>query len=308
MTLILRMIIIAKIFVMRPISYPSSINRAKELFQQILSSFHFSNDLQEMRNIAYLLLEHVPGISLVDIVANKKISLKESDVEFLNQAIQRLNNHEPIQYILGHAVFLDRRFIVNKEVLIPRPETEELVNWANEFNLNEFKILDIGTGSGCIAISLALYNMHAEVTGLDVSNGALELAKQNAINLGASVSFINMDVIKGDPEKYLGNQKFDLIISNPPYVTESEKHLMQLNVLDFEPALALFVPDHDPLKFYNLIVEKFKQFLNPKGRMLFEINEHFANEVCELLTSYGFSSTDTRQDIHQKDRMVVGML
>ena len=241
--------------------------------------------------------------------------ISEVDIDKFKEAIKRLNNHEPIQYIIGKTEFYSLLFKVNEAVLIPRPETEELVDWIiSKFRIqnSELKILDIGTGSGCIAISLAKNLPNAKVFALDVSKEALNVAKANAWQNDVEVEFIEADILNWKQEAGNMNLDFkdlnlDIIVSNPPYVRASEKEQMKPNVLAHEPDLALFVKDEDSLLFYRNITQFASQFLNTKGQLFFEINEYLGNDMFKLLNDKGFIDIELKQDIFAKDRMIKGV-
>jgi release factor glutamine methyltransferase len=221
----------------------------------------------------------------------------------LAEIVERINSEEPIQYILGHAWFYGRQFKVHSAVLIPRPETEEVVDYiVKQFrNANDLLIVDIGTGSGCIAITLSL-ELHAKVYGTDVSDDVLKLAKQNNHILEGSVAFLKQDILHYE----LGFQNIDIIVSNPPYISQAEKKDMKKNVMDFEPHLALFTPGNDPLIFYKSIASKAFKSLKQNGMLITEINEQFGKEVSDIFRAGGFSNVEVRTDMQGKDRFVVG--
>ncbi|MBQ5817424.1 MAG: peptide chain release factor N(5)-glutamine methyltransferase, partial [Bacteroidaceae bacterium] len=212
---------------------------------------------------------------------------------------------EPIQYILGETEFCDLTFKVNPSVLIPRPETSELVRWIVEENGDkECRILDIGTGSGCIAISLAKMMPSAAVTAWDISPEAIETAESNNKLNGTNVTFARQDIFAAEGE----GAKYDIIVSNPPYIKENEKEKMQRNVLDWEPCIALFVPDNDPLLFYRQIARKGLQLLKNGGRLYFEINRENGEETCAMLAEYGYTAIELRKDFADNDRMIRAIL
>jgi release factor glutamine methyltransferase len=257
---------------------------------------------QEAQYIATMLLEKYLEVSKTDILLDKTI---KKNVDF-EPIIQRLLQHEPIQYILGEAWFYGRLFNVSSDVLIPRPETEELV----QLTLSHLKkanypyqLLDIGTGSGCIAISLATECPSAQVCAWDISNNALTMAKNNARQHGVPVTFEEMNILEVVPENFA--QQFDCIVSNPPYVMNSEKNDMNANVLKYEPHLALFVEDHDPLLFYRKIAELSAVMLKPKGICLVEINAQLGIETAELFTKNGFGNVSIVKDMSGRNRIVV---
>ncbi|GJH41357.1 release factor glutamine methyltransferase [Capnocytophaga sp. HP1101] len=257
----------------------------------------------EINAFYFILLEYYGKYSKATVLANSSELLSENIAQPILQAIRELQTAKPIQYILGETEFFSNRFFVNENVLIPRPETEELVEWVIEeskFNKGNIKILDIGTGSGCIAVSLAKALPNAVVTAIDVSEEALEVAKRNAELNAVTVHFLQQDILQIDilPNKY------DIIISNPPYVRQFEKKEMRDNVLEYEPHLALFVPDNNPLLFYNKIASLAQQSLNPNGSLFFEINQYLGKEMQALLKQKHFTEITLRQDLFGNDRMI----
>lgn len=238
----------------------------------------------------------------VEIPLNLKRNLTDTERSFFDVALQKLEKFVPIQYILGETEFYALHFKVGPGVLIPRPETEELVDLIiKQAPKGEISILDIGTGSGCIAVSLAKFLPHAKVTAFDISQDALTIASQNAAQNGVEVSFVEKDILTTDAL----HQNFDIIVSNPPYVLNIEKQKMQPNVLEHEPHTALFVPDEDPLLFYRKITQLAQNHLNPNGKLYFEINEALGNETVHLLESLGFKNVMLKKDFFGKDRVVV---
>ena len=249
------------------------------------------------------------GMKRIDITLNPDRKLTETEQKQLKTALNRLKNHEPLQYILGETEFYGLPFLVDKNVLIPRPETEELVDWivkdfqktfSTEWKSESFRILDIGTGSGCIAVSLAKNLLKAQVFGLDFSKEALEIAKKNAALNSVAVEFIRVDIL----EIKMLPQQFDIIVSNPPYVRELEKTELQPNVLNHEPASALFVPDRDALLFYRKISALALKNLVPGGRLYFEINEYLEAENRDLVAGFGYKEIVLQKDIFGKPRML----
>ena len=234
-----------------------------------------------------------------------EITLDETQQKMLHNAIERLKRAEPIQYIIGETEFCDLTFKVNPSVLIPRPETSELVRWIVEENGDkECRILDIGTGSGCIAISLAKMMPSAAVTACDISHDAIITAESNNKLNGTKVTFIEQDIFAPSNN----NEKYDIIVSNPPYIKEDEKENMESNVLNWEPHIALFVPNNDPLLFYRQIALKGTQLLNNGGRLYFEINREHGEETCNMLTQYGYTAIELRKDFADNDRMIRAIL
>ncbi len=273
---------------------------SKELFNDLLSRITLNEDKAEIQSIVYLILENKFGFSKTDVLSGKEINTL--DQTLLNTIISRINKHEPIQYILGSAYFFGRSFSVNNSVLIPRPETELLVDEIKTFTQSietPIRILDIGAGSGCIAISLALEIPNANVTAVDISIDALACAKQNALELKANINFKELDILNQELKDH-----YDLIVSNPPYISLGEKENMKQNVLAYEPHLALFASQNDPFIFYRTIASKCKKKLPTNGSLWFEINEHFGKEVCKLLEEQGFKGVQILKDLDGKDRVV----
>lgn len=267
---------------------------SKAVFQEIKSQLTL-DDPDEVHAIALALMKKSFGLTLTDILSEKEIETKN-----FKEIIERLNQQEPLQYILGEAEFYGRKFLVNPSVLIPRPETELLVREVLNTKLNASRILDIGTGSGCIAITLSLEIPNSKVYALDVSQNALAAANTNSTKLGAHLSFIQLDFLKDS----LQLEPVDLIVSNPPYIRNSEKELMKSNVLNYEPHQALFVSDQDPLIFYKAIASKGIALLKESGKVFVEINEHFGNEVKDLFEFSGFNEVKIIKDLDGKDRIV----
>lgn len=234
-----------------------------------------------------------------------EITLDETQQKMLHNAIERLKRAEPIQYIIGETDFCNLTFKVSPSVLIPRPETSELVRWIVEENGDkECRILDIGTGSGCIAISLAKMMPQATVTAWDISHDAIITAESNNKLNGTKVTFIEQDIFAPSNN----NEKYDIIVSNPPYIKEAEKENMESNVLNWEPHIALFVPNNDPLLFYRQIALKGTQLLKNGGRLYFEINREHGEETCNMLTQYGYTAIELRKDFADNDRMIRAIL
>ena len=256
----------------------------------------------EIKSISYLILEKLSGLSRTQLIINKNTLFSDEQLQIVEIFIEKLKKHVPIQYILGETDFFGLSFIVNEAVLIPRPETEELVYWINnEHNKNaKLQILDIGTGSGCIAIALKQHFENATVTAFDISEEALEIAKKNAIKNNQSVIFEKIDILANNTFQ----NKWDIIVSNPPYVLENEKKNMCANVLDYEPHLALFVSDNDPLLYYSHILFFAKKHLLPYGKLYFEINREYGQEIVNLLVNNGFTAIELRKDISGNDRMI----
>lgn len=276
-----------------------------DLYNSISSELESLYTRQEAKNIAFLLLESIFGINKTDIIINKILNTSGGKEHELKECIEKLKKHEPIQYVLGKADFYGRVFRVDENVLIPRNETEELVDLIiKENNTLHLKILDIGTGSGCIPITLSLELTDAVVEAIDISKSALSIAQQNAMDLNAEVSFFQQDILSSE----LLPRHYDIIVSNPPYVTQKEKLLMRPNVLNYEPHLALFVEDNDPLLFYNAIAKHSKKVLHKGGKLYFEINENLGLEVAKTMEEEGFQKVIIIQDLNGKDRIVKGVI
>lgn len=259
-------------------------------------------DHGESKAIAMMLLQEYLSIDRAKLIINDELHVAENILLLINKTIGRLCKNEPVQHILGKSNFYGRDFKVGPDVLIPRPETEELVDLIiNNHKGQVFDLIDIGTGSGCIPITLSLELDGCQASGIDVSSEALATARKNAANLQASVNFEELDILEDVP-----SGKFDVVVSNPPYITLAEKNLMHENVLNYEPNLALFVPDDKPLLFYERICELCQSVLKPEGFLYFEINEHFGEETLEVLVAYGFKETRLIKDLSGKDRIVLG--
>lgn len=259
---------------------------------------------RETESMIRLIFEKTCGFGYTEFVLNRNRVLDAETISKIQEITNRLKKQEPIQYVLGECMFYGLPFVVNPDVLIPRPETEELVRWITESHeCSKGKLLDIGTGSGCIAVALKISGKFSEVTGLDISEKALETARQNAARNNAIVRFVQCDIFNME-NCHL--DKFDVMVSNPPYVTEAEKNAMQLNVTGYEPHLALFVPDQNPLKYYIEIASFAMANLQNKGWLFFEINENFAGNISAMLSGMGFVNIEVKKDINGKNRMVKG--
>ena len=259
----------------------------------------------EIESFFYLLTEAYLKMNRLEVALNPNEKITENNKELFFKAIERLKNHEPIQYIIGNTEFYGLPFKVNRNVLIPRPETEELIEWIiqdikkiTEKN-STFQILDIGTGSGCIPISLAKELPKANVSSIDISAKAIEMATLNAKINNVSVTFFQQDILK--TEKLA--EKYEVIVSNPPYVRNLEKEQMQKNVLDYEPEIALYVDNEDPLIFYRKIAQLAKKSLTKNGALYFEINQYLGEELQELLQKEGFQQIELKKDIYENYRM-----
>jgi len=258
--------------------------------------------LEEINAFYYIFCEEILGFSKIDAALNRDFCLSSSHQNILQETISRLLKFEPIQYIYGVAHFYHLKFKVTSEVLIPRPETEELVDIVIKNTQNQVvKILDIGTGSGCISISLAKNLALAEVSAIDISENALQIAIENALLNNVKVQFIQKDILNTNQL----TQKYDIIISNPPYVKEEEKKEMNRNVLEYEPALALFVSNIDPLIFYKKIALLAFNHLNDQGILYLEINQSLGKEMIELVKHIGFKEVNLKKDFLGNDRFIL---
>ena len=261
----------------------------------------------EAESFFYLILEEKQQLKRIDLALQPDLVFPEEEIVVWNSILEQLKLEIPIQYLLGKTSFYGLDFEVNENVLIPRPETEELVDWIVSQNLKisesqSLKILDIGTGSGCIAVSLAKNLPNAEVFAIDVSEKALTTAQKNAERNEVEVTFISQNIL----ETLDLAQEFDIIVSNPPYVRNLEKEEIKKNVLDNEPHLALFVEDHDALIFYRKIAELAQKNLSNSGQLYFEINQYLGKEMISLLEELNFKNVELRKDIYGNDRMILG--
>ncbi|MFH6968459.1 peptide chain release factor N(5)-glutamine methyltransferase [Flavobacterium sp. FlaQc-28] len=280
------------------------IKQYRTQFIKELSPFY---DAYEAESFFYLILEDKHKLRQIDLALNHDLTFSEADFIVWNSILEELKKEVPIQYLLGKTHFYGLEFEVNENVLIPRPETEELVEWVINENKaidkkKKIKILDIGTGSGCIAISLAKNLPNAEVYAIDVSKKALETAKRNAISNKVEIIFMLKNVL----ELEILKSNYDIIVSNPPYVRNLEKEEIKKNVLDYEPHLALFVEDNDALIFYRKIADLAKKNLLENGQLYFEINQYLGKEMADLLEEMNFKSIELRKDIYDNNRMIKG--
>ena len=297
----------------------------KSIFIEELS---FLNDSGEAESFFYIILEKLHNLKRIDLALNPNLTLSDIDLEQWKAIVTELKTHKPIQYILGETLFYGLPFLVNEHTLIPRPETEELVDFIIsdvknlEFKSKKLQLLDIGTGSGCIAISLAKNIENCQVFAIDVSENALEIATKNATINEVEVTFIIQDILKmpslneltnhnskpetRNPKPETRNLKFDIIVSNPPYIRNLEKLEIKENVLKYEPHLALFVADDDALLFYRKIAHLAKEHLSENGKLYFEVNQYLGLETVQLLKDMGFKDVILKQDIYGNDRMVRG--
>ena len=270
---------------------------------QALSGYYDDN---EIRNFSDLLFFHLLKYSKIELRMKGNEVISQQDEKTLDEMLTRLTAFEPIQYILGETVFFDLPFLVSPHVLIPRPETEELVDWVlKDYAGKKVKILDIGTGSGCIAVTLARNLPLAKISGCDIDEKAIELSVNNAGLNGTQVSFFLFDVL--NPAAIRDN-KYHVLVSNPPYVRESEKALMHANILNYEPHRALFVSDDDPLLFYEAIADLGREILLPEGEIYCEINEKLPEETLRIFYDRSYKTAEMRTDINGKPRMIKAVI
>ena len=277
-------------------NFKMTLVKYRNYFFTILKSIIEQNEIEE---VFFWIIDHYCGISRMDYILNPDLKLSNDQKENLMNAVSLLKTNMPIQYVLGESEFMNLKFNLNYNVLIPRPETEELVSWVIKDNNHNKTILDIGTGSGCIAIALAKFIKNSRVTAWDIDEKILSVAEKNASKNKVKVLFELKDITT-----IKSNNKFDLIISNPPYICDSEKLGMQNNVLLFEPHLALFVNDNDPLFFYLKIIDFAKSNLNDNGKIFLEINENQSIGVIKLLNNAGFYDIELKKDFRLKNRMI----
>ena len=288
--------------------------KIKEYRTQFIEELLPIYDAGEAESFFYLVLEEKQKLKRIDLALHPDLTFSDDEIQLWNSILEQLKLEIPVQYLLGKTSFYGLEFEVNENVLIPRPETEELVEWIIQSTKVEagstkleagspkVKILDIGTGSGCIAISLAKNIPNAQVFAIDVSEKALATAQKNAKINGVKVTFLLKNILKVDDLE----QDFDIIVSNPPYVRELEKVEIKKNVLNNEPHLALFVDDNDALVFYRKIAELAQKNLSPNRQLFFEINQYLGKEMIDLLHKMNFTDIELRQDIYGNDRMIRG--
>ncbi len=273
---------------------------ARPLYQQLTRNIT-AYPPEEAREMAFMLLDHYFGFRKADVLGDKPLPPNRTEPDWF-RIIERLNREEPIQHVIGTTIFCGLEFEVSPDVLIPRPETEDLVRLImHDFSDREgaVRVVDIGTGSGCLAVTLARFLPQADVTAWDVSDEALAMAQRNADNLSTNVLFEHQDILIVSAGE---SRKFDCIVSNPPYVTRSEAADMNKNVLDYEPGIALFVEDNDPLIFYKAVAEFSARHLADTGACYVEINERFGDATQHVFAEQGFTRIKIYKDIHGKDR------
>jgi len=272
----------------------------EEFYKLIQVKLDRKFDKNEVEEFFFRLIDHYCQVDRLKYILNSKLELNKIEEVNLVRSIKFLEKESPIQYITGQTQFMGMNFIVNKNVLIPRPETEELVRWIVQDLHSNKRVLDIGTGSGCIATSLSKLMDNCIVFGWDISSDALDIASKNSKNNSVNVKYDLVDITY-EKQCY---EKFDIIVSNPPYVTQDDKLLMSKNVISYEPHIALFVKENDPLFFYNKILNFSKKNLISNGTIYFEINENFSKQVNKLLKKEGFHDIIVRKDFRGKYRMI----
>jgi len=273
-------------------------------FYQLKNELSGLYDDREAAAISHEVLEHLTGLTRAQRLAEKDLAFSPAQQDVFTRMAAELKTGRPLQYVLGVAWFLGRQFEVNGDVLIPRPETEELVEWATAEHRGKtpLSILDIGTGTGCIPISMKLALPFATVTSCDISTGALEVARRNAAAHAADVHFLEMDIL--DQAQWPRLQNYDVILSNPPYIPLAQKTEMHANVVNFEPAGALFVPDDDPLLFYRAIATLGQEHLLPDGAIYCEVEERQAQNCLDLFLTLSYARTEVKKDMHGNWRML----
>ena len=297
------------------------IKKIKNNFNEQLDALFGKN---EVESFFFILTEYLHNLKRIDLALNPNFEISEEEVQKWKIIISELKTEKPIQYIIGETWFYDSKFYVNEHTLIPRPETEELVDWIVESQKSkvksqkidqddvissgvEMRILDIGTGTGCIPISIKKNIPQAEVFAIDISEEALKVAKRNAVENNVEVNFILQNILEVEnllTFDFRLSTKLDIIVSNPPYVRNLEKQEIKKNVLEYEPHLALFVEDNDALLFYRKIAQLAKENLAKNGQLFFEINQYLGKETVELLEQLDFKNIELRQDIYGNDRMI----
>ena len=272
----------------------------KEIIKHIQAEIYDYYSTGEVKALSRIIVTELLGIKESIYFLKDPVALTNNQQSMLDDALKQLKEYTPIQHILGYEEFCELRFKVAPEVLIPRPETSELVEWIKSETTKGAHILDIGTGSGCIAISLAKNIPDSNVTAWDISPEALSIAKENNTLNGTNVKFSQVDILSNNTTQHI----FDVIVSNPPYIKEVEKKDMHANVLNWEPHTALFVPDNDPLLFYRTIAKKAQTMLVEGGKLYFEINRAYGKETCQMLSDFGYKRIELRKDFADNDRMI----
>lgn len=282
-------------------------NNIDEVYSGFVEQLKTIYDERESNNIADWIFENITGVKKLDRITDKQRVLNNSTIQKLGNVLQQLLTHKPVQYVLGEAWFYKMKLKVNEHVLIPRPETEELVEWVvaeirnKKVSDSSFTIVDIGTGSGCIAIALKKELPDAGIFAIDVSNDALQLAKQNATDQNVNINFLQLDFLNEKDWETLPS--FNIIVSNPPYIPENEKNKLGKNVVDYEPHIALFVTENDPFIFYKKMASFAEKHLKEKGKTFVEVHEDYSNEVQQIFAKKNFT-TEIKKDIYGRDRMI----
>jgi release factor glutamine methyltransferase len=282
---------------------PYRVANSSELLRKLTDELEPLYGRNEAKSISFIIIENIFGWYKTYIIAGEPLDGFSDSIFFkLESYMYRLKNFEPVQYIISEALFYGRKYFVDKTVLVPRPETEELVSLviSQHKAKSEIKLLDVGTGSGCIAITIDKDLPPTEVYAMDVDRDTLQTARKNAMIHNSQVMFVQDDIFNPQPSYPV----FDVVVSNPPYVTESEKSFMNRNVLDYEPPLALFVPDEDAIKFYTAITNFCEFYLQPEGKLYFEINERLGNKVIDLLKSRNYEEVYLFKDFNNKNRII----
>ena len=277
-------------------------NSVRSIKKYLQSKLEPQFSLREIKNICNLLLEKRLNVSANELHFIDDNKLSESDLLYFRNCVHRILNNEPIQHIVGSVEFYGLELSIDHRALVPRPETEELVDWVIQDSNNEQqKIVDVCSGSGCIALAIKAKLNHSIVSGWELSEDAIQLATQNAKQLDLDVNFVSQDALHADLDE---NDYFDIIVSNPPYIPVSEKLQMDKNVTEFDPHMALFVPDEDPLMFYSALGELAMNRLTKGGRLYVEIHENLGKETVDLFLNQGLKNVELRQDLQGKDRMI----
>lgn len=281
----------------------NTIKAIKSYFKERLKDFYSESEIKIISNQS---ISMRLNLSRAELMLGDEMRLSESDLLYFRSVVIRLLQNEPMQYVLGDTVFFDLVIKCDKRALIPRPETEELVDWivSDYKNQSELKVLDLCTGSGCIALALSSKMSQSEIFAVDLSPEALDLAKENANQLNLNVHFSMLDVLGHFDNTSFESSSFDIWVANPPYIPMNERELMHLNVLDFEPSMALFVENNEALIFYKAIAEKALLYLKPNGNLYFELNENFADETFKLIVQLGFENCELKLDLQGKKRML----
>ncbi len=282
-------------------------NTVKAIIDYYHESLNLTYTTTEIEVLLEIVFEYFLKFNKLDLRSKQANHLSESELLDFHFTLKRLKQKEPIQYILGESPFMGMMFKIDKHVLIPRPETEELVDWIINSIGSESKILDIGTGSGCIPLALKKLNSNFDISAIDVDPNTIKVAENNANNLKLSVDFHCVDVLSLKSIKSINEKQFDCIVSNPPYIGHSEKLQMDKSVVDFEPHLALFVDDEDPMIFYKRITQLAIEHLPKDGHLFFESNQRYCDEVAAIMAMVGFSNIEIKKDINNNPRMIHGI-